>query len=428
MAKSRRLWPVFLAGVALGLAVLACDPGARAVRTQPTVTILSPESGSSVEIGETLSVEVMAEDPDGPGVFRLDLQLDGLVVDTFEAAGPQADLGATLEVTPSEEGASTLAAIAYREDSTPSEAVTIAISVISDDASTAEETSDEGEGEASPADEDSESEAAAVQASATRDLDILEEPGVGCEVIGEVPRDEVIDLLRRTTGEGDHYYQTNYLGEDDLGWVLNRSLDVLADDGDLPRNPEATCLYCGDGTCSASVDENCGTCADDCGACAAAAPVAAGACQAGPGACCGDGVCQSDESGSWCGDCPEEHAGTGGTGGSGDDGGGAGGGGGDDDDEPPPGGGDWGIQEPVCGDGVVDRDEVCDPPGRACDGGICFECSEDCQGAIMFAPQCGNGDVELGEECDPPGAFCAHEKVGDVVIEVQCASDCTCPG
>jgi len=440
MATSRRFWPVFLAGVALGLAALACDPSARAPSTPPRVAILSPESGSSVEVGETVSVEVMAEDPDGPGVFRLDLQLDGLVVDTFEAAGPQAELGATLAVTPAEEGASTLAAIAYREDGTPSEAVTVSISVTADavgtGASTAEETTDEDEEEASPADKDAESEAAAVQASATRDVEVLAEPGVGCEVIGEVPRDEVIDLLRRTTGEGDHYYQTDYLGEDGLGWVFNEALKLRADDGELPRDPEATCLYCGDGTCSADADENCGTCADDCGACAAAAPqpqAPAGACAAGPGACCGDGVCQTDESGSWCGDCPEGYVGTGGTGGAG----GGGGGGGDDDDDDPPqpsGGGDWGQSEPVCGDGVVEGGEVCDPPlatHLAPSGDYFFTCSEDCREHFNSGTgYCGDGFAlaAIGEECDPPGSFCAHEKVGDVVIEVECASDCTCPG
>jgi hypothetical protein len=382
-------------------------------------------------------------------VVRLDLQLDGLVVDTFEAAGPQAELGATLEVTPAEEGASTLAAIAYRADGTPSEAVTVSISVTADavgtGASTAEETSDEGEEEASPADEDAESEAAAVQASATRDAEVLAEPGVGCEVIGEVPRDEVIDLLRRTTGEGDHYYQTNYLGEDGLGWVLNEALKLRADDGELPRDPEATCLYCGDGTCSADADENCGTCADDCGACAAAAPqpqVPAGACAAGPGACCGDGVCQSDESGSWCGDCPEEHVGTGGTGGNG-------------------GGGGGGEAGPVCGNGVVEGSESCDPPEKPPEFVLCNESYTFCNAACVLelgfyycGPECGNGECESGEnpgncaddcgppavintcgdgtvaggeECDPPGSFCAHEKVGDVLIEVECASDCTCP-
>lgn len=67
------------------------------------------------------------------------------------------------------------------------------------------------------------------------------------------------------------------------------------------------------------------------------------------------------------------------------------------------GGGD----DSVCGDGVVEGSEQCDPPGPGC--------TDSCQlgdgGAVDSGPadagpppaECGNGEVERGEHCEPPG-------------------------
>lgn len=431
MTKPRRVRGLCIAAAMTVWVVTGCGMVPGAADGQPSVSIVSPAGGTSVGLNEELKVDVMAEDPDGPGVVRIDLELDGLVQDTFQAAGPQATVGASMAVTPSEEGPRVLTAIAYREDGTRSEPVSIALSVTGEGAATAEQTGDD---DTSAAAEDSPPGAASVRASATRAVDVLAEPGVGCRVIGEVPGGEVMELLRRTRSQTDRYYQTNYLGDDELGWVFGGPLKLQGDDDDLPRQAEAMCQYCGDGTCSAGENETCATCADDCGACNAAAAqppapvnqpaVAAGACPAGPGGCCGDGVCQTDESGDWCGDCPAGQAAT--TGGTGTGGG--------DGDEPPPvtGGGDWGIQEPVCGDGIVEGNEVCDPPWTtylAPDGNYFLTCYENCLEQFNSGPgSCGDGWVYAAEEeCDPPGAFCAHEYVGGVTIEVYCSADCTCP-
>ena len=60
--------------------------------------------------------------------------------------------------------------------------------------------------------------------------------------------------------------------------------------------------------------------------------------------------------------------------------------------------------DPVCGDGVLEGDEQCEPPGRIDE---LFVCNEACQIIEVPLPDpdpvCGNGEVEAGEACDPPG-------------------------
>ena len=85
-----------------------------------------------------------------------------------------------------------------------------------------------------------------------------------------------------------------------------------------------------------------------------------------------------------------------------------------------------GCVSPVCGDGVVEGPEGCDPP----DTGMC---DANCQPLICDPPvtDCGNGVVDAGETCDPPGvgacdwtcqtATCAGG--GPTEIDVACAAD-----
>ncbi len=62
--------------------------------------------------------------------------------------------------------------------------------------------------------------------------------------------------------------------------------------------------------------------------------------------------------------------------------------------------------EPVCGDGIVEGDEQCDPPGRIDEHLVC---NEACRVVEIPDPEpepvCGNGVVEAGESCDPPGVI-----------------------
>jgi hypothetical protein len=73
---------------------------------------------------------------------------------------------------------------------------------------------------------------------------------------------------------------------------------------------------------------------------------------------------------------------------------------------------------PVCGDGVINPPETCDPPGTQCIGSPAgaFTCSISCNCT------CGNGVVDPGEQCDPtsPGG-------GFVCVAGPCLPTCACP-
>lgn len=58
-----------------------------------------------------------------------------------------------------------------------------------------------------------------------------------------------------------------------------------------------------------------------------------------------------------------------------------------------------GCVAPVCGNGVVEPSETCDPPYGV-------DCDDTCQLATCEPPvtTCGNGTVEFGESCEPAGA------------------------
>jgi hypothetical protein len=70
--------------------------------------------------------------------------------------------------------------------------------------------------------------------------------------------------------------------------------------------------------------------------------------------------------------------------------------------------------ESVCGNGIVEGDEECDPPtGTTCDA--------ECQTVECPAPPsaCGNGTLDPGEACEPPA-------IGTCGVDCQAAS-CTAP-
>lgn len=214
-----------------------------------------------------------------------------------------------------------------------------------------------------------------VQARTNQTANIREKPDPNCPILGSVPRNQEINLLIRTTSTTEQWYQTDYLGEDNPGWVYHESLTLLDDDSGLPRvaaegcaNAAAPAASCGDGTCNSG--ETCQTCTADCGTC----PLAPGACPAGPGNCCGDGTCQTDEDASWCGDCAQVTA--------------------------------------SCGNGVVEAGEECDPPepepSLPPGGGSVSWCSDACTmsaktGGGGIPSGCGNNSCEPGEDtCSCP--------------------------
>src|SRR5262245_35521339 len=56
------------------------------------------------------------------------------------------------------------------------------------------------------------------------------------------------------------------------------------------------------------------------------------------------------------------------------------------------------IPAPVCGNGVVEPGEDCDPPYN-------LFCAEGCVSTVCAPPAttCGNGTLDAGESCEPPG-------------------------
>lgn len=70
--------------------------------------------------------------------------------------------------------------------------------------------------------------------------------------------------------------------------------------------------------------------------------------------------------------------------------------------------------EPVCGDGILSGDEVCETNVPCGEDEVCTDCR------CAAAQNCGNGTVDVGEECDPAAtALCP----GDLT----CQGDCSCP-
>ncbi len=84
-----------------------------------------------------------------------------------------------------------------------------------------------------------------------------------------------------------------------------------------------------------------------------------------------------------------------------------------------------GCLQPVCGDGLVEGAETCEPPDSA-------ECDANCQLLVCDPPatSCGNGIVEGGEACEPPGVGAcdwscqttACAAGGPAEIDVACAA------
>jgi Bacterial SH3 domain len=185
-----------------------------------------------------------------------------------------------------------------------------------------------------------------VQAKANTNVAIRKHPGVGCEIIGQVPQDTVINFLERTDWE-PHWYQTDFLGPENKGWVYYEYFSLLADDSIIPRVPEQGCLYCGDGVCSASIGEACDVCKPDCGTCPFCGD---GSVNQGSEQCDGSGAgCPSGYSCSNKCQCLA----------------------------PKP----TKTPEPKCGNGVIESGESCDGSSKGCKAG--WSCSSKC---TCYAP------------------------------------------
>jgi uncharacterized protein YraI len=100
------------------------DPG------RPEVNILSPPSGSNFPAGDQVVVESVTIDT-GPGVIRVDLLVNGSLVNTSNTPEdiPQNNFSILHTWTPNQIGEFVLSVIAYRSDGTPSDPALISINV-----------------------------------------------------------------------------------------------------------------------------------------------------------------------------------------------------------------------------------------------------------------------------------------------------------
>jgi hypothetical protein len=73
----------------------------------------------------------------------------------------------------------------------------------------------------------------------------------------------------------------------------------------------------------------------------------------------------------------------------------------------------------LCGDGIVEAGEDCDPPNAVPNGHIL------CDSTCHFADTCGNGRLDPGEQCDPPQpGICGN----DCQIDAVCGDGVVGPG
>ncbi|HVO44153.1 MAG TPA: CARDB domain-containing protein [Aggregatilineales bacterium] len=120
------------------LVALACSIGAAPATPtpavpptsaiKPVVAILSPQNGATVSVGVPVTVQTTAQHPDG--ITRVELSINGLVVDSKISQNPLGDtqLQSNLNFTPASAGSLALTVIAFRGNQ-PSDPAVVTVSV-----------------------------------------------------------------------------------------------------------------------------------------------------------------------------------------------------------------------------------------------------------------------------------------------------------
>ena len=104
-------------------------------RIVPTVEFLYPTNGSLVIEGTDVQIELLAQDPHGVGVSRVELYVDDV---PHQEGAPQISAAVTVFTVDMNWlaegiGLHALSAIAYRPDGTASDAITISLLVVATD-------------------------------------------------------------------------------------------------------------------------------------------------------------------------------------------------------------------------------------------------------------------------------------------------------
>ena len=135
----RRRVKLILAGLLL-LTLSACNlsteaPEPTPERIVPTVEFIYPTNGSLVIEGTDVQIELLAQDPRGVGVSRVELYVDDVPHQDGAPLVSSAVTVFTVEMNWLAEGVGlhALSAIAYRPDGTASDATTISLQIVARD-------------------------------------------------------------------------------------------------------------------------------------------------------------------------------------------------------------------------------------------------------------------------------------------------------
>jgi hypothetical protein len=217
----------------LALAAWACNwprstpTQATSLANVPTVTIRSPASGGRVVLGEEVLIYSAASDPDGPGVEKVELRVNGVTVRTDANPNPsQASFELIQRWTPTAGGEATIEVIAHRADGTISQPARLTLVV---------EAPPQEAGGTGPAAQPTSGAAPRARVKDTGNIRLG--PGVDCTVLGIVRRGEEINLVGRNADSS--WWQTDYL--EGLGWIHASLVTPLDDVSGVPVKPTPSC-------------------------------------------------------------------------------------------------------------------------------------------------------------------------------------------
>lgn len=245
-------------------AALACNqPGIRG--GVPDIIIQEPSDGDSLPVGEPVVIAAVATDPEGPGVSRVELFINGDSIRTVESpTGPRDVFDVALSWTPDDEGDAEITVIATREDGAPSAPASVAVEIVgvtvsgTEEAAT-EEATEEG---ATPTPRGTpRAGEAVITGRVVMNANIRSLPGPLCTIVGGVEANEIINLLEYSADR--RWLKTDYGGR--IGWIYAQSVAPLGNTSEISIGTARGCQGCGDRICRGS--ESCSTCSRDCGAC-----------------------------------------------------------------------------------------------------------------------------------------------------------------
>ena len=370
---------LFFVLLTLVLVSFACHaPGTHP--SGPTVAIQAPATGTIVPVDEPVLISSVATDSNGPGIARVELFVNSESIRVDESVmGVQSVFDIAQLWIPTEEGQATITVVAYRKDGTPSAPASITLVVVgmTPDPSQPPPYATLFPTESVLPSSSPQATEAIVQGRVGIPANIRSGPGPFCPIVGAVQKDIVIGLLELS--KDGLWYKTDYLGQDQIGWITRDGITPLGDVGLIPVGNRVGCQGCGDGSCN--LDETCDSCPEDCGECCGNALCEpeygedCGTCEVDCGPCCGNGICEPGR-GEDCESCEADCG-------------------------------------PCCGNGLCE--------GKY--GENCSTCPADC------GPCCGNGLCEgkYGENCSTCSADCG-QCCGNGLCEGKYGEDCaTCP-